>query len=112
MRKLVVLDKIDDLYEPYDRPYILQTVATLCHKNATILKNTGYTSVWRRGYLAHQGVWENHCKWVSCVCFEIDELTPDKCAFLFASIGSYAVELEVLPTEWETTIIYPSEFRS
>ena len=43
--------------------------------------------------------------------FEIDELTKEKCAFLFHSIGSYAVELDVLPKDCETTVIYPGEFR-
>lgn len=111
-KKIVVLDKVDDLYEPYDRQFILQTVATLCHRNAAILRNAGMTSVLHRGYLAHERKWEDHKKWVSCVCFEIDELTREKCEFLFHSIGSYAVELSVLPEEWEVTVIYPSEFRN
>ena len=111
MHKIVVLDRIDENHEPYDRPYILQTVADLCHRNAAILRNASMTTVMARGYLSHQRRWENHLKPVSCVCFEIDELTNEKCAFLFHSIGSYAVELDVLPKDWETPIIYPSEFR-
>ena len=112
MHKIVVLDKIDHFYEPYDRPYILQIMTDLCHRNAAILRNAGMTTVMARGYLAHKRRWEDHEKPVSCVCFEIDELTKEKCAFLFHSIGSYAVELDVLPKDWETTLIYPSEFMS
>lgn len=112
MHKIVVLDRIDQNHEPYDRPYILQTVADLCQRNATILRNAGMTTVMARGYLSHKRRWEDHTKPVSCVCFEIDELTKEKCTFLFHSIGSYAVELDVLPKDWETTVIYPSEFRN
>lgn len=112
MPKIIVLDRIGAYYEPYDRPYILQEVANLCHRNAAILRNAGMTSVMARGYLAHQQRWEDHEKSVSCVCFEIDELTREKCEFLFHSIGSFAVELDVLPEDWEVTVIYPSDFRS
>lgn len=109
MKKIVVLDKIGENYEPYDRPYILGEVAGYCRRNPSILRNASMTSVWRRGY--KEGVWEDHCKWVSYVSFEIDELSEEKWEFLLASIGSWAVELEMLPDDWETTIIYPSEFR-
>jgi len=111
-KKIVVLDKIGDYYEPYDRPHVLGGVARICHDNPSILRNAGYTTVMARGYLAHKGVWENHDKPVSCVCFEIDELTEAKWEFILEwpdSIG--AVEFDVLPDDWETTVIYPSEFR-
>lgn len=111
MKKIVVLDKIDDYLEPYDRQYILGEVAGYCHRNPSILRNAGMTSVWARGYLAHKGIWKDYCKWVSCVCFEIDELTEAKWKFLLDSIGSWAVELKVLPDDWETTVIYLSKFK-
>jgi hypothetical protein len=111
MKKIVVLDTIGENYEPYDRQYILGEVAGYCHRNPSILRNASMTSVWARGYLAHKGVWEDHRKWVSCVCFEIDEVTEAKWEFLLSSIGSWAVELKVLPDDWETTVIYPSEFK-
>jgi hypothetical protein len=110
-KKIVVLDKIGENYEPYDRKYILGEVAGYCYRNPSILRNAGMTTVMHRGYLAHKGVWENHDKPVSCVCFEIDELTEAKWQFLLDGIGSWAVELRLLPDDWETTVIYPSEFR-
>ena len=109
MKKIVVLNKIGEIYEPYDRQYILGEVAGYCYRNPSILRNASMTSVWARGYA--NGAWENHCKWVSCVSFEIDELTEAKWEFLLDGIGSWAVELKVLPDDWETTVIYPSEFR-
>ncbi len=111
MKKIALYDVIGKHYEPYDRQYLLGEVAGYCHRNPSILRNAGMTSVWARGYLAHKGVWENHKKIVSCVCFEIDEVTEAKWEFLLSSIGSWAVELKVLPDDWETTIIYPSEFK-
>ena len=110
VKKIVVLDRIGENYEPYDRQFILGEVASYCHRNPSILRNAGMTTVMHRGYLAHESVWENHEKPVSCVCFEIDELTEAKWEFLLAGIGSWAVELKVLPDDEETTIIYPSEF--
>lgn len=111
MKKIVVLDKIGKIYEPYDRQYILGEVAGYCYRNPSILRNAGMTTVMARGYLAHKSVWEDHEKPVSFVCFEIDELTEAKWEFLLSSIGSWAVELKVLPDDCETTIIYPSKFK-
>lgn len=108
MKKIVVRDKIGDMYEPYDRQYILDQVAGYCHRNPSILRNAGMTSVRGRGY--KNGAWENHDKMVSYVCFELDALTDAKWEFLQNSIGSWAVELEVLLDDTETTIHYPSEF--
>jgi hypothetical protein len=109
--KIVILDVIGKSYEPYDRKYLLVQVAGYCHLNQSILRNAGMTTVMARGYLAHKGVWENHEKPVSCVCFEIDEVTDAKWRFLLNGIGSWAVTLEVLPDNWETTIHFPSEFK-
>ncbi len=85
-------------------------VAGDCHRNPSILRNAGIATVRGRGYLAHKGVWEDHNKMVSYVCFELDEMTDAKWEFLQSSIGSWAVKLEVLPDDTETTIHYPSEF--
>jgi hypothetical protein len=95
MKKIVVVDKIGEHYEPYDRKYILDQVAGYCYRNPSILRNAGMTTV----------------KLVSCVCFEIDELTEAKWQFLRHGIGSWAVDLKVLPDGWETTVMYPSEFK-
>ena len=111
MKKIVLLNLVTKNHEPYDRNYLLGEVARYCYRNPSILCNAGMTSVWARGYLGHERRWENHCKWVSCVCFEIDEITEAKWKFLEESIGSWAIELKVLPDDWETTIIYPSEFQ-
>ncbi len=110
MKKICIFDTTGSGYEPYDRQYILREVAGYCHRNPSILRNAGMTTVLSRGYLAHKSVWEDHDKLTSCVCFEIDELTEAKWEFLLCGIGSFAVELKVLPDDWETTIIYPSEF--
>lgn len=112
MTKIALYDQIKIGYEPYDRKYLLGEVAGYCHRNPSILRNAGITTVMAYGYRAHQGVWENHEKPVSCVCFELDEVTEAKWEFLLSSIGSWAVELKVLPDDWETTIIYPSEFKT
>ena len=109
-KKIALLDVIGNGYEPYDRQYLLDQVAGYCGRNPSILRNAGMTTVMARGYLAHRGVWENHEKPVSCVCFEIDEITDAKWRFLLNGIGSWAVKLEVLPDDTETTILYPSEF--
>lgn len=109
MKKVVILDKIGKIFEPYDRMYILEQVAGICYRNSSILRNASMTSVWRRGYA--NGRWEDHCKWVSCVSFEVDEITEKKWKFLLSSIGSWAVEIEVLPDDCETTVIFPSEFK-
>lgn len=109
--KIVVLDKIGEHCEPYDRKYILGEVAGYCYRNPSILRNAGMTTVMHRGYLAHKGVWENHDKPVSCVCFEIDELTEAKWQFLLDGIGGWSVDLELLPDDWEMTVIYPSKFK-
>lgn len=111
MKKIVLLDVIEVYTEPYDRQYLLGEVAGYCYRNPSILRNAGMTTVMARGYLACKGVWEDHEKPVSCVCFEIDELTEAKWEFLLESIGSWAVELKVLPDDWETTTIFPSEFK-
>ena len=95
MKKIVVVDKIGEHYEPYDRKYILDQVAGYCYRNPSILRNAGMATV----------------KSVSCVCFEIDELTEAKWKFLRNGIGSWAVDLKVLPDDWETTIMYHSEFK-
>lgn len=111
MTKIALFDKIESYTEPYDRQYLLGEVVGYCHRNPSILRNAGMTTVMARGYRAHQGVWEDHEKLVSVVCFEIDEITEAKWEFLLSSIGSWAVELKVLPDDWETTIIFPSEFK-
>ena len=114
MKKIVVIDKTGENYEPYDRKYILGEVAGYCYRNPSILRNAGMTTVMNRGYtyLAHKSAWYyTHEESVSCVCFEIDELTEAKWRFLINGIGSWAVNLEVLPDDCETTIMYPSEFK-
>ena len=111
MKKVVLLDCTKENFEPYDRMYLLGEVARCCNRNQSILRNAGMTSVWARGYFGHKRIWEDHSKWVSCVCFEIDEITKAKWKFLQESIGSWATELKVLPDDWETTVIYPSDFQ-
>lgn len=120
MKKVVILDIVMDGYEPYDRQYLLGQVAGCCHRNPSILRNAGMTTVHARGYLAHRGKWANHTKPVHCVSFEVKELTAAIRDFLRSAIGrwkgeeafgNWAVELDVLPDDWETTAIYPSEFR-
>ncbi len=108
MKKIVVLDKVESCHEPYDRQYILGEVAGYCHRNPSILRNASVTRLWRQGY--KNGAW-GHCEWVWCVSFEIDELTEGKWEFLREGIGSWAVELEVLPDDQETTVVFPSEFK-
>lgn len=108
MKKIVILDKIGKVYEPYDREFILQMTYEFCCRNSCIIRNVSMTSVWKQGYF--DGAWEDHCKWVSYVSFEIDEIIDAKWQFLLVSIGSYAVNLEILPDDWETTIIFPSNF--
>ncbi|MDO8728797.1 MAG: hypothetical protein Q7K26_02775 [bacterium] len=111
MKKIVVLDKIVDGIEPYDRQYVLGEVAGYCRRNPSILRNAGIVIVMSRGYHSRIGVWDDTARPVYCVCFEIDELTEAKREFLLEGIGSWAVELKVLPDYWETTILYPSEFK-
>lgn len=121
MKKVVILDIVGDGYEPYDRRFILGEVAGCCHRNPSILRNAGMTTVHARGYLAHNGKWENRTKPVHCVSFEVKELTAAIRDFLHSAIGrwrgeenmlgNWAVELDVLPHDWETTVIYPSEFQ-
>ncbi len=110
MKKIALLDINDKHYEPYDRKFILQMVYEFCVRNSCIVRNPSMTSLWCRGY--KDGAWEDHCKWVSCVSFEIDEITNEKWKFLNSegSIGSWAVKLKVLPDDEETTIIHHSEF--
>lgn len=110
VKKVVVRDITEDGYEPYDRQYILGEVAAYCDRNPSILRNAGMTTVRGRGYLEHKSVWEDHEKPMHYVCFEIDEITDAKWDFLENSIGSFAVKLEVLPDDTETTTSYPSEF--
>lgn len=111
MKKIALYDIARNGYEPYDRQYLMGQVADCCRRNPSILRNAGMTTVMARGYLAHESVWEDREKPVSVVCFEIDELTDAKREFLLSSIGSWAVKLGVLPDDWETTVIYPSEFK-
>jgi len=108
VKKIVILDQINNHLEPYDRQYILGEVAGYCHRNPSILRNASMTSVWGEDH--KDGMWETHEKVIHCVSFEIDELTEGKWEFLCSSIGSWAVELKVLPDDWETTVIFPSEF--
>lgn len=85
------------------------------------LRNASMTTVRALRYLAHKGEWENHTKPVHCVSFEVKELTAAIRHFLSSAIGrwrgeentlgNWAVELDVLTDEWETTVIYPSDFR-
>ena len=110
MKKIALLDIVEPGYESYDRHYLLGQVAGYCYRNPSILRNAGMTTVKTRGYLAHKQRWEDHERPVSCVCFEINEITESKWNFLLSSIGSWAVTLQILPDETETTILYPSEF--
>ena len=111
MKKIALIDITEPGYEPYDRKYLLGEVAGYCYRNPSILRNAGMTTVTARGYLAHRSEWSNNEKPVSCVCFEIDEITDAKWEFLLSSIGSWAIRLQILSDEEETTIVYPSEFR-
>ncbi len=109
MKKIVILDKIDQYHEPYDREYMLQMVYSFCSRSSSIARNTSMTSVWREGY--KDGAWEAHKKAVSCVSFELDEITEVKWQFLDELRDYWGdVALAVLPDDWETTIICPSEF--
>ena len=109
MKKIVLLDKIDENHEPYDREYMLQMVYTFCSRNSCIARNVSITSLYRNGY--KDGVWETHNKWVSYISFEIDEVTKAKLEFL-DSLRDYwgDVKFQVLPDDWKTTILCPSEF--
>lgn len=110
-KKVVILDQVGEYLEPYDRQYILDIVAGYCQRNPSILRNASMTSVMGRGY--KNGAWEKHEKCLSCVSVEVDEITEAKWKFLQLAFGNqaYRVELQVLPDDWETTIIYRSEFR-
>lgn len=109
MKKIVVLDWIGEHFEPYDREYILDQVAGYCYRNPSILRNASFTRFMWHAY--KNGAWEDRLSSVICVSFEIDEITEAKWQFLQSSIGSWAVTLKVLPDDWSTLVMYPSEFR-
>lgn len=112
MKKIVILDRVEEGYEPYDRKYILGEVALCCQRNSSILRNASMTTVWARGYLGHEERWEDHNKWVHCVSLEAKYLDERVWGFLQEAVGSgrWPVELGKLSDEWETTVHYPSEF--
>ncbi|MEK7087046.1 MAG: hypothetical protein AAB935_02175 [Patescibacteria group bacterium] len=109
MKKVALIDKPSSITEPYDRKYMLGMVAGYCYRNPSILRNASLTYVWERGY--KNGAWEDNYSWILCVSFEIDELNEAKWEFLEAGIGEYWIDFHVLPDDWKTFIIYPSEFK-
>ncbi|MEK7573932.1 MAG: hypothetical protein AAB514_00140 [Patescibacteria group bacterium] len=67
------------------------------------------TLIWGRDY--KNGAWEDTYSWIPCVSFEIDELDKARWQFLKTGIGEYWIDFKVLPDDWKTSIICPSEFK-
>ncbi len=109
MKKIALIDKPGPTTEPYDRKYMLGVVAGYCYRNPSILRNASLTLARGRNY--RNGKWDDDESWVPCVSFEIDELDEARWEFLRAGIGEYWIDFHVLPDDWATQIIYPSEFK-
>ncbi|MFZ1987831.1 MAG: hypothetical protein WAV21_02240 [Minisyncoccia bacterium] len=105
VKKIALLDVVQNGYEPYDRRFMLQMTYEFCLKNPSIIRNVSLVNLLRQVRLGGRVINAPH------ISFEIDEITEAKWEFLLDSIGSWAVKLEVLPDDTETTILVPSEFR-
>ena len=104
-KKIVILDLTESYCEPYDRRFMLQMTYEFCLRNSCIIRNVSSINLCKRVRPGGGVVNAPH------ISFEIDEITEAKWQFLLNSIGSWAVKLEVLPDDAETTILIPSEFK-
>lgn len=103
-QKIVILDRIGNAYEPYDRKFMLQMTYEFCCRNSCIIRNVSVVLLRRQIRVRTPQVLALH------VCFEIDSLSDAKWKFLRNSIGSWAVGLKILPGDADTTILFPSDF--
>lgn len=104
MAKIVVRDIVDVGYEPYDRQYMLGIVAGYCQRNPSILRNPGMVTLPGYGYKSHRERWDDHQKPVHYVAFDVVGNLPAAMQFLKTAIGRWAVKLEVVSQETETTL--------
>lgn len=109
MKKIALIDKPSLITEPYDRKYMLGVVAGYCYRNPSILRNASLTYAMGCGY--KNGKWDDNYSRILYVSFEIDELDEARWEFLRAGIGEYWIDFRVLPDNWQTLVIYPSEFK-
>ncbi len=117
MKKITFVDRIEVWggflcapYEPYDRNYTLDMMAKYCQTYPSTFRNAGITIVMNNTFLSHDEGWAEYEEPTPCICFEVENITKVDWETFLTSFGGLAVKLQILPDDWKTITVHPSEF--